>query len=727
MNTYLKSISLALIGLPCVASADRPNIVIMMVDDMGIGDTSAYLGRSLMPASPPIELTQRTPSLDDFAKRSIVFTDAHAGASMCSSSRYSLLTGRFGHRPYLKRQGWLPHGPNQPMIQPELVTLPEMLKEKGYRTACVGKYHVGMAFDNGSGKPATDYYHKDVDFTKPLLDGPTDHGFDEFLGVPGNTEDALDTEPRIYIRNNRWTFTERDKMVPAGHGRHAGKLVADPAWDLLQIGPVYLAEVEKFLGRSSRQKDPFFLYYVPNANHQQMGETGRYAVPKSINGQPVSGAARLTNGEPAGQRGDMVLENDIAFGRVIELLETLPDPREPGRKLIDNTLVIFTSDNGPNEGQQDAPSYQSGGLRGKKAKITEGGLRIPFLLYWKGHFEGGTVNRTHFALTDLYATFANLLGHQLGNADAQDSYNVLDHWSGTAKSADTRPRLKFCNLGSPFVNDAMSIREKENKVIVEGGVAEPHIRKGNRGAVTVARYHDLYKDPAETRETWSTEDDDVVRQLGEKLLELHNRGHARELAEPQENQLVLDDGWHNLRNDLDGAIGFEFRLDGQKGVTITHLGMWDDHRDDAQVRPATDPPSDHITERPSRGGKARGLDSAHRIELSTGGRVVAGVNLVPGDKDMIEGEFRYAVLSPAVKLTSGVTYRLTMSTSASDGDSFHNPASYDGLSPITHSGFRILRSVLIREGREAPIASFFEATQDYWKHRLPVGPTLKFK
>ena len=95
MNTYLKSISLALIGLPCVASADRPNIVIMMVDDMGIGDTSAYLGRSLMPGSPPIELTQRTPSLDDFAKRSIVFTDAHAGASMCSSSRYSLLTGRF--------------------------------------------------------------------------------------------------------------------------------------------------------------------------------------------------------------------------------------------------------------------------------------------------------------------------------------------------------------------------------------------------------------------------------------------------------------------------------------------------------------------------------------------------------------------------------------------------------------------------------------------------------
>jgi len=211
------------------------------------------------------------------------------------------------------------------------------------------------------------------------------------------------------------------------------------------------------------------------------------------------------------------------------------------------------------------------------------------------------------------------------------------------------------------------------------------------------------------------------------LLELHNRGHSRKLAAPQKKQLVLDDGWHNLRNDLDGAIGFEFRLDGQKAVTITHLGMWDDHRDDAPVRPATAPPTDNITERPSREGKARGLDSAHRIELSTGGRVVAGVNLVAGDSDMIEGEYRYAILSPPVKLTSGITYRLTMSTSANDGDSFHNPASYDGLSPITHSGFKILRSVLVREGREVPIASFFEATKDYWKHRLPVGPTLKFQ
>ena len=188
----------------------------MMADDMGIGDTSAYLGVRMGPKAEPIAHTQRTPQLKAFAQQAVVFNNAYAPASMCSSTRYALLTGRFAHRAYLKQQGWLPHGPNTPMIQRALSTLPEMLQACGYRTAAIGKYHVGMAFDNGAGKPATDYYYEDVDFTRPVLDGPTHHGFDEFFGVPGNTEDSLDTEPRIYIRNDRWTFTDRERMRRIG-------------------------------------------------------------------------------------------------------------------------------------------------------------------------------------------------------------------------------------------------------------------------------------------------------------------------------------------------------------------------------------------------------------------------------------------------------------------------------------------------------------------------------
>ena len=151
------------------APKTKPNILLFMADDMGLGDTSAYLDVSLIKGSKPITKTLKTPNIENFAKQSMIFTDAHAPASMCSSTRYSLLTGRLSHRSYLKGQGWLPHGPNRPMIQHGITTLPEMLQRNGYFTAAIGKYHVGMDFDDGYGKPANEFDYKDVDFTKPLL------------------------------------------------------------------------------------------------------------------------------------------------------------------------------------------------------------------------------------------------------------------------------------------------------------------------------------------------------------------------------------------------------------------------------------------------------------------------------------------------------------------------------------------------------------------------------
>ena len=703
----------------------KPNIIIIMVDDMGIGDTSAYLGKSLSERSEPIELTQVTPSLEAFASRSMIFTDAHAGGSMCSTSRYSLMTGRFGHRPYLKRQGWLPHGPNLPMIQSELVTLPEMLKANGYETACVGKYHVGMAFDNGDGEPARDYYHRDVDFTRPLIDGPTHQGFDEFLGVPGNIEDALDTEPRILIRDDRWEMTDRSKMVMGGWKKHVGKVFTDPSWDLTHIGETYLDEVEAILKRKSAGKAPFFLYYVPNSNHQNLGEEGRYYIPESLRGKPVKGAAKLTNGEPAGERADMVLENDIAFGEVVDLLESLDDPRNPGHKLIDNTIVIFTSDNGPNEGEKATTSYQSGGLLGKKASITEGGLRIPFLLYWKGHFEGGEVNRTHFALTDLYATFARILGHPLAANDGRDSYDVWEHWTGEAEDEDVRPRLKFCHLGQPYSNDAMSLRGGAHKIIINGGLGEPAIKDGAAGAVIVGKYHRLDFDLTESEDLRNPENEARVKELAEEALRLRNVGHARVLGDAKDSALIQDDGWHNLRNDFHGEVGFEFQV--MEPLQVGQLGMWDDHFKDWPVRGADQAPNDWITERPSlEGADGRGLEASHTVRLSLKGKVIAEVKLTPDLPGDLISEFRYLPLEESVKLKPGPVYRLTMTTRNRDGDHIHDPASYDGLSPIIHPLVRIQRSVFLKGGKEASIPTWFDASADYWRHRLPVGPALRF-
>jgi len=475
---------------------------------------------------------------------------------------------------------------------------------------------------------------------------------------------------------------------------------------------------------------------VPNANHQQRWEGGRYAVPETVLGLKVAGASKLSNGEWAGERGDMVLENDIVFGRVLELLETLPDPRNGGKPMIENTLVIFTSDNGPNEGKPDAPSYQSGGLRGKKAKITEGGLRVPYLMYWKGRYRSwdqdpNYVNRRPFALTDLYATFAKLIGHDLEPADALDSYDVTMHW-GRQWGQDDNMRLKFCNLGPPFRNDAMILRRGGYKMVTEGGVAEPgRIPKGTAGEVVIKRFHDLYKDPFEMDGSWPKDKQYGIERAEERILRIHNQGYARYgLYDSEDNRpdMIFDDGWHNLRNDLDGEIGFVFKLEGKEPLLVTHLGMWDDHEEDKPIREATVAPDDSITETPSVEGCERKLSSSHTIRLSAvDGEVIASVSLHPDDPGELRGEFRYRKLAKAVKLSPEVAYQITQSTSKEDGDLFHNPASYDGISPRVNFEFGIVRSIYLQDGKEVPIPTYFEAHPDYWKYRLPVGPTLLFE
>ena len=386
------------------------------------------------------------------------------------------------------------------MIQKAMVTLPEMLQSNGYRTAGIGKYHVGMAFDNGDGEPAEDFFFGDVDFTKPVLDGPTHHGFDEYYGVAGNTEEPLDTEPRILIRNDRFTFTDRSQMKLIGMKNHKGRILSAPDWDLSKLGPLYLQEAESFLTRqSSNGTQPFFLYYVPNANHFQRNPHGDYAVPEKIAGTKIKGESRYSDGSAADDREDMVLENDVVFGKLLEKLKATNDPRWPGHKLIENTLIIFTSDNGPNVGDNLGPNQESGELRGKKAKLWEGGIRVPLMVSWPAVLEGDTINRSIVTLTDLYATLAHIIGHSLSPEEGQDSHNVFAYWHGHPEKTDTRPRVFFCHLGPPFLNDALAIRQGQNKLIVEGGLAMPWASGGSRGAATPIALYNLEKDLYETK------------------------------------------------------------------------------------------------------------------------------------------------------------------------------------------------------------------------------------
>ena len=714
----------------------KPNILLMMADDMGIGDTSAYLNVRLSPESPPITKTLRTPNLNRFTHSAIVFTDGYAPASMCSATRYSLLTGRLAHRSYLKYQGWLPHGPNTPMIQKGLTTLPEMLQANGYQTAGIGKYHVGIAFDNGQGKPAEDFFFDDVDFTKPILDGPTHHGFDEYYGVTGNTEDPLDTEPRILIRNDRFTFTDRSRMKLIGMKNHKGRILSAPDWDLSRLGPLYLEEAEKFLTQQSHNTQPFFLYYVPNANHFQRNPHGDYAVPDEIAGTTIKGESRYSDGSVANDRADMVLENDVVFGKLLEKLTTMNDPRWPGHKLIENTLVIFTSDNCPNVGDNLGPNQESGELRGKKAKIWEGGIRVPLMVSWPAVLEGGKLNRSIVTLTDLYATLAHIIGHSLKPEEAQDSHNVFAYWVGQPDKQDTRPRVFFCHLGPPFLNDALAIRQGHNKLIVEGGLAMPWASGGSRGAARPIALYNLQHDLYETKPYVDASSTAIINELAATLLNIHNRGYARKISVTDGAPIIENPGWHNLRNDVTGEIGFAFQLRPRTGgEMVTHLGMFDDHDGDKPVRAARSIPTDRECDQPSKGpltGKNHSIKSQHVIRLlvrSENKQVeLARCEMKPGTSDELIRSFRYMRLPEPVRLEQGLTYVLLMSTQAADGDHFRDPVSFDGLSPQINPHLMIQRSLLFRGGSSSghiDVPAFEDLTNSYSRYRMPVGPTLR--
>ena len=740
-------VSLALLTDICIGQLQaagrpsKPNIIVMMADDMGIGDTSAYLGVRLSPNAPPIEKTLRTPNLESFARSAIVFTDGYAPASMCSATRYSLLTGRFAHRSYLKYQGWLPHGPNHPMIQQALTTLPEMLQKNGYRTAGIGKYHVGMSFDDGEGQPADDFYFHDVDFTKPLLDGPTHHGFDEYFGVPGNTEDPLDTEPRVLIRNDRFVFTDRSRMKLIGMKKREGRILAAPDWDLKALGPLYLREAESFIDRQAREAaEPFFLYYVPNANHFQRNPQGDYAVPDEVGGEAIKGQSRYTDDKMGSDREDMVLENDVVFGRLLNKLRSTDDPRWPGHKLVENTLVIFTSDNGPNIGDNLDRNQESGGLRGKKAKLWEGGIRVPVIVSWPAVLEGGKLNRSIVTLTDLYATLARVVGHSLAPDEAQDSYDVFDYWRSCPETLDTRPRVFFCHLGPPYLNDALAIRQGPHKLIVDDGLAMPWgpwSAAGSRGDSRPTVLYDLMKNLYEDGDTSDEHSNPTADELAATLLWIHNRGHARELAVPAGAELFTDPGWHNLRNDVTGEVGFEFQLcSGSGPKQVTHLGMWDDHDADRPVRAARAVPADSDSDQPSRfitQKNRRRIEAAHVLRLlkldENEPAELVRIDVAANDAGELHKSFRYFALKEPVPLEENTTYVMLMSTRAADGDQFRDPSAFDGLSPIVHPHILINRSVLLRPRitKYTSIPAFEDLSGSYSRYRAPLGPTLLFQ
>ena len=386
-----------------------PNILIIYADDQGYGDFSAQNPESKIP----------TPNLDRLAAEGARFTDAHSSSGICTPSRYALLTGR-----YHWRQGHgivTSHG--QPWFDEGRFTLGHMLMEKGYRTACIGKWHLGWDWEAIRNPDAGQLTPDGHDWSKPVPGGPLDHGFHYYFG-----DDVPNFPPYTWIENDRILTAPTVPFTPipeprpgdeggermAGHDSRRGAMVE--GWRLDAVPPRIAERAVEWISEQKDSEKPFFLYWSWTGPHT-----------------PIVPLPEFQGKTEAGPYGDFMFQLDFHLGQVLDALE------ENG--FADNTLVIFTSDNGPEdiayERIRNHGHYSSGPLRGVKRDIWEGGHRVPFVVRWPGVIEAGTDNDQLVSQIDIMATLAAATGSELPEGAAEDSYNLLPAWTKGGPSPRT--------------------------------------------------------------------------------------------------------------------------------------------------------------------------------------------------------------------------------------------------------------------------------------------------
>ena len=351
------------------AKAPRPNIVFLFADDMGYGDPRCFNAESKCP----------TPNIDRLAGEGMKFTDAHAPVGWCVPSRYGLLTGRY------------PFRSDKYKLRDDDATVATVLKSAGYRTHMVGKWHLGFKRqDDGQ-----------------LRGGPVDRGFDSYFGIPA----SLDIPPYYYIENDR-AVAEPTGRIEASHSPDVRKIQGAfwreggiaPGFKHDQVLPTFRKKALGLLDEHAKNHadKPLFLYLALPSPHTPW-----------LPGPTFRGKSKC------GEYGDYVVQVDDVVGAVLDQLDKL--------KMADDTLVIFTSDNGPVWFPEDVKKYQHrsvGALRGMKSDVWEGGNRMPFVARWPGRVKPGAVSEETICFTDMMATFAELGGAKLG-AVGEDSFSIV--------------------------------------------------------------------------------------------------------------------------------------------------------------------------------------------------------------------------------------------------------------------------------------------------------------
>lgn len=482
-------ILLALLASPIMAFADKPNIVFILADDMGYGDVAALNPNSTIP----------TPYLDRLAKSGMTFTDAHSPSAVCTPTRYGLVTGRYCWRSRLKR-GVL-NGYGAPLIEPGRPTVASFLQSHGYRTACIGKWHLGLGFiRNGDGDKG------EIDYASKISDGPHTHGFDYSYVIPA----SLDFPPYVYIQNGDVTaLPDREQpgqSFPAflRKGPIGADFVMEDALDRITD------EAVSFLGEHATDDKPFFLYLPLTSPHK-----------------PALPHPRFRGKTGLGPYGDFVHQTDAMVGKVLDALDE--------NALTEDTLVFYTSDNGSYmHNRPDKPDHvddekqqafrpenhtANGPLRGTKADVWEAGHRVPFFARWPGKVAAGSKSHRTITHTDLFATVADIIDAPLPKNGAEDSFSWAPLLSGDDATFERAPVINHS------ANGTFAIRDGRWKLVLGNGSGGRQKPKGKPFEMPYELYN-LDVDLGEAKNI-AGEHPEIVQRLTEQCESIRAAGRSR--------------------------------------------------------------------------------------------------------------------------------------------------------------------------------------------------------
>lgn len=460
--------TLSMVSCDSTEKPKQPNIIFILADDMGYGDVSYLDSRSKI----------KTENLDQMAREGVVFTDAHSSSSVSTPTRYGILTGRYNWRSTMK-QGVL-GGYSKALIAPGRETMASMLRKQGYTTAGIGKWHLGWDWNN------IDAGADQVDFSKPVANGPTTRGFDYYYGFCG----SLDMPPYVYIENDM--PTSLPDRVTEDKGKYSWWRKGPTGADFVHedVLPNLIDRACDYVKEKASSDQPYFLYLPLPAPHT-----------------PILPVKEFQGKSGLGDYADFVLMVDAMVGRVLQAV------KESGED--DNTIVVFTTDNGcsPAAGIDELIAqghYPNSIYRGHKADLFDGGHRIPCILRWPGGAKPHRVEQT-VCLTDFYATFAALNGYMLQDSEGEDSYNLMPAIISPAEISPIREATVHHSITGHF-----TIRRGEWKLLLSpssGGWSAPKPNDSTAlASLPPVQLYNMKTDPSEQK--------NVEAQYPEKVAEL---------------------------------------------------------------------------------------------------------------------------------------------------------------------------------------------------------------